>query len=190
MPRTEDQASEFRVAVGDYVLGCTCDGLPLLFEQFASHAALLEQFTVGSGTPCCLTVSRAAEEWPFLVVAQGYHPAGGGFGPAVLLVAATQRLFVGAGERILAYDLTAPRRLWIDSAESGLLGWAQHGEVILMSAELELAAWTTTGEKLWTTFVEPPWNMRVDGEQVRLAVMGSECTFALRTGPDASTRSV
>jgi hypothetical protein len=188
MTRNEDQASEFRVAVGEYVMGCTCDGLPLLFDEYASHATLLERFAIESGTPCCMTVRRSAESWPFLVVAQGYHPAGGGFGPSLLLVPSTQRLFVGAGERILAYDLAAPRRLWIDGAESGLMGWAQHGDVILMSAELELAAWTTAGEKLWTTFVEPPWSVAVDGDTVRLDVMGTARTFPLHGGPDVPAR--
>ena len=186
MTGTEDQASEFRVAVGHYVLGCTCDGLPLLFDEYASHAALVERFAIEAGTPCCMTVRRNGERWPFLVVAQGYHPAGGGFGPALLLVPETQRLFVGAGERILAYDLGSLRRLWIDGAESGLTGWAQHGDVVLMSAELELAAWTTAGEKLWTTFVEPPWTFAVEEGAVRLDAMGAQRTFSLHAGPDTA----
>jgi len=90
---------------------------------------------------------------------------------------------VGAGERVVAYDLATPRRLWVDGADTGFLGWAQHGDVVVMSAELELAAWTTRGEKLWSTFVEPPWDYTVVGDTIRLDVMGNERSFLLRGGP-------
>jgi hypothetical protein len=52
-----------------------------------------------------------------------------------------------------------------------------------MSAELELAAWTTGGAKLWTTFVEPPWSYRVADGLVILDVMGDERTIGLSGGP-------
>jgi hypothetical protein len=47
---------------------------------------------------------------------------------------------------------------------------------------LELAAWSTDGAKLWTTFVEPPWS-HVTAGQVVLDVMGAVRTFNLRSGP-------
>ena len=79
-----------------------------------------------------------------------------GFDPGLLLVPETGVLFLGAGERLLAYGLDQPRRLWEDTAEVGFWGWGRFGETVLMSAELELAAWDTSGRKLWTTSVEPP----------------------------------
>jgi hypothetical protein len=58
------------------------------------------------------------------------------------------------------------------------------GDVVFMSAELELAAWSTNGEKLWTMFVEPPWSYEVtDSDEVRLDVMGTITTFDKRQGP-------
>lgn len=57
-----------------------------------------------------------------------------------------------------------------------------------MAAELELAAWDIRARKLWTTFVEPPWDYAVRDGIVHLDVMGSESTFALATGP-TSVRS-
>src|SRR6266571_2234442 len=66
-----------------------------------------------------------------------------------VLVPETKLLFLGAGERILAYRLDPPTRLWDDRADTGFLGWEQHGDTILLAAELEFAAWTTAGEKLW-----------------------------------------
>ena len=183
MPRRHDLPGEFRVVLGRYALGCVPDGLPSLFNEYVRRAALAERFALDEANLCCVTVRRTPEEWPFLVVAQSFSPAGSGFEPGVLLVPETDRLFVGAGERILAYDLTTPRRLWEDSADTGFWGWARHSDIVVMSAELELAAWTTAGEKLWTTFVEPPWTYSVQGETVRLDVMGNQQTFSIRTGP-------
>jgi hypothetical protein len=49
----------------------------------------------------------------------------------------------------------------------------QHADTILLSAELEFAAWSTSGQKLWTMFVEPPWHYTIDGDTVELDVMGN-----------------
>lgn len=65
----------------------------------------------------------------------------------------------------------------------GFWAWARHGDVIAMSAELELAAWDLTGQKLWTTFAEPPWDYRVVDSEVELDVMGCASTFPLVSGP-------
>ena len=121
--------------------------------------------------------------WPVLVVAQRFEPFSGGFDPGVLLVPESKVLFVGAGRRLLAYTLDGPRRLWEDEAETGFWGWQRHHDGVLMSAELELAAWDITGTKLWTTFVEPPWSYNVAGYDVRLDVMGRESSFPLDKGP-------
>jgi hypothetical protein len=51
-----------------------------------------------------------------------------------------------------------------------------------MSAELELAAWDTHGRKLWTRFVEPPWAYTVNGDTIRLDVMGDVSHLRLETG--------
>ena len=183
MARSDGQTARFEVALGDYILGCTPDGLPPLFDEDSQRAGLVEKFALDEEDLCCLTVSRSGEPWPFLVVAQGFAPAGWGFEPGLLLIPEAKRLFVGAGERIIAYDLAVPRRLWLDSAYGGFYAWAQHGDVVVMSAELELAAWKVSGEKLWTTSVEPPWWYRVDCETLRLDVMGDVRQFPLLSGP-------
>jgi hypothetical protein len=104
--------------------------------------------------------------------------------PGILLVPAQRQLFIGAGTRLLAYHARsgAWQRSWIDDAELGFWRWRQHGDVVVMSAELELAVWTTDGTKLWTTFVEPPWSYQVEADQVVLDVMGAVRTFDLRRG--------
>jgi hypothetical protein len=52
-----------------------------------------------------------------------------------------------------------------------------------MAAELELAAWNTYATKLWSTFVEPPWNYSINHGLVQLDVMDTITTFPVRQGP-------
>lgn len=93
-------------------------------------------------------------------------------------------VFIGAGTRLLAYQLKPrPSRLWVDEADLGFLQWSVHTGAVLMAAELELAAWTPDGRKLWSTFVEPPWDFDVDGSVVRATVMGSSAEFSITGGP-------
>jgi hypothetical protein len=111
--------------------------------------------------------------WPELVVSQRFSPgAEAGFHPGILLVPETKLLLVGAGGRLLAYDLSRFALLWEDVADTGFWGWCRHRDVIVMSAELELAAWDLAGKKLWSTFVEPPWNYSVEEMALKLDVMG------------------
>lgn len=175
---------EFKITVGNHVLGLVPSGLPSLYGEYRAHAIVADEFALDGPGLCCITVARGGD-WPFLIVAQSTgRPAGQT--PGALLAADQDKLFVGAGERLLAYDLREPRRLWADSAEAGFWGWSRHGDVVLMAAELEFAAWTAAGEKLWTTFVEPPWTFQVEGETVRLDVMGAVEQFPLRAGRRSS----
>lgn len=119
------------------------------------------------------------------MVTQRFSPAVGGFSPGVLVVPETNVVFIGAGTRLLAYQRTADHwtRRWEDTADVGFRGWQRHGSVIVMSAEIEMAAWTVDGVKVWTTFVEPPWSYDVTDGTVRLDVMGTITSFALENGP-------
>jgi hypothetical protein len=65
----------------------------------------------------------------------------------------------------------------------GFWAWRRHGEVVLMSAEIELAAWTLVGVMIWTMSVEPPWTYEVADGMVRLDVMGTISSFPLESGP-------
>src|SRR4051812_15741233 len=175
----------FRVAIGEYSLLVHRGPLPGMYGEYRRHAALAEEFGLDSAEGEARFVAVAtAHDWPSLVVAQRFEPCVAGFDPGVLLVPETGVLFVGAGTRLLAYRLDGPERLWEDQADVGFWRWAQHGAYVLMSAELELAAWDTRGRKLWTTFVEPPWQYRVEGDQVRLDVMGRLSSFPLASGPE------
>lgn len=160
------------------------EGLPAIFDEYKKHAALCDELEIaaGAGPKCFVAASRSAGDWPELVVAQRYEPAEG-FHPGVALVTEKRLLFVGAGQRLLAYRLGPhPERLWQDWAAMGFREWRVHGPFVLMAAELELAAWRTDGEKLWSRFVEPPWTYAIHNDHIRLNVMGEESEFPLASG--------
>jgi len=172
-----------RVSVGEYELCCQEDAWPpnLADDQ---PTTLVEEFAEADAdgrAAFSVSVGRTLEP-PFLVVVQRYSPSGPGFSPGVLLVPETHRLFIGAGQRLLGYDLSGPARLWEDETNCGFWSWARHGHVVLMSAELELAAWDIDGSKLWTRCVEPPWQYSVEGERICVDVMGTESCVNLLSG--------
>ncbi len=167
----------FSVSLGEYEADCQGDSLPdLMLATYRGRAALAEHFErpeVEDGSRCFIALRRRGAAWPYLVVTQRYSPAGYGFAPGLLLVPEAHRLFIGAGCRLLAYDLSRPARLWEDIADTGFWFWSRYDEVVLMAAELELAAWDIQGRKLWSRFVEPPWEYRIEGRVVVLDVMGT-----------------
>ncbi len=132
-----------------------------------------------------LSVGLSDGSWPFLILRHsGTVPwAEDTLRLDVALIPETHILFVGAHSAVWAYDLRQPARLWTDTAEMGFLGWQRHGEAVVMSAELELAAWDLQGHKLWSTFVEPPYDYTIVDNRVQLTVMGVLTTFPLDRGP-------
>jgi hypothetical protein len=119
------------------------------------------------------------------VVVASCDPCSGGFRPGVLVVQDPGRVFVGAGTQILCYrgDDGQWKRQWRDDTSVGFWEWRQHGGVVLMSAELELAAWTRAGDLLWRTNVEPPWSYVVREATLHLDFMGRTSQFSLDLGP-------
>lgn len=178
----------FTVCIGNYSLILQDRGLPSMADEYAKRASLNEHFETSDdcGEWCYVAISNTKRtEWPFLTVTQRYSPSTAGFEPGVILIPETQKLFIGAGERLLAYDLGQPKRLWEDNADTGFWCWARHNDTIIMSAELELAAWNVSATKLWSTFVEPPWDDTVSEGTVNLDVMGVKSRFDLIAGPNA-----
>ena len=178
----------FRVSVGEYEICCQADGLPeMMLSEYQQCAPLVEHFDLADdagSSVCFVSVSRCGT-WPFLVVTQRYAPAGLGFRPGLLLAPEAHRLFLGAGHRLVAYDLSLPARLWEDEAHCGFWSWSRHGSIVLMAGELELAAWDVSGRKLWSHYVEPPWGYKVAGEIISLDVMGAMSRVHLQTGQPA-----
>jgi hypothetical protein len=163
---------------------------PTILSAYRQHADLAEDFPVTQDTSgeegyFFVAVNDSGGDWPRLVVTQRYAPSRAGFTPGLLHVPEQRQLFLGAGTRLVAYEARSGRwrRCWVDEAQVGFWSWRQHGDVVNMSAELEIAAWRTDGTKLWTAFAEPPWSYRVVSDQVELDVMGTVRTFPLGTGP-------
>ncbi|HXE53960.1 MAG TPA: hypothetical protein VN541_13140 [Tepidisphaeraceae bacterium] len=174
----------FTINVGQYALTVQRGSLPTIYGDYKKHAKLCEEFALRphEGELCFVSVSKA-RQWPFLVVAQRFELSDGGFDPAALLVEQFGTLFLGAGRRLLGYRLLAPNRIFEDKTDAGFLEWEQHGKVILMSGELELAAWDVWGNKLWTMPLQPAWEYHVEGDEVHLDVLGRRTVFDLHKGP-------
>lgn len=115
------------VSINKYIVLCENDGLPEIYADYKRSAKVVEEFDLReSGGNLCFVGIQSDTGWPFLVIAQRYSPAGYGFNPGVQLVEETGVLFIGAGERLLAYDLRSAVRLWEDSADMGFWGWSSH----------------------------------------------------------------
>lgn len=166
----------------------TASSLPTIASSYREHAELHDDFSEpasrdGQGF-FFVAIGRATEDWPGLVITQQFSPSEGGFSPGVLVIPETNIAFIGAGTRLLCYQHLSGRwtRLWEDDADVGFWGWRRHGDVVVMSAEIEMTAWNVSGARLWTTFVEPPWSYEVIDGTVQLDVMGTKTSFTLDTG--------
>ncbi len=161
-------------------IGDICSG-----TRSAGPETYVEKFDIKNpkGEFVTHSIFSEANTYPDLMVIQKSIPSPSDtFCPGILITTNTHLAFIGAGERLLCYDLIEKVRLWEDRAEFGFFQWQQFGDIVVLSAELEMAAWDDTGKKLWRAFVEPPWHYRVDGETVMLDVMGQIENFNIRTG--------
>lgn len=183
-----DRMPMAEITLGDYRVLAAADSLPEIHSSYREHAVLAEEFDLDAtgGSLCFFAVGERDGDWPSLVVAQRYDPSGWGFNPGLLIVPETDVVFIGAGTRVLAYKHhPQPSRLWVDQAAIGFWGWSRVDDIVFMSAEIEFAAWSVDGRKLWTTYVEPPWTFTVSDGHVHLDVMGDKSSFPAATGPRA-----
>ncbi|HSU66382.1 MAG TPA: hypothetical protein VLJ39_05905 [Tepidisphaeraceae bacterium] len=174
----------FTITVGDYAVTVQQGTIPTIYGDYKKHAKLAEEFALRPhvGELCFVSVSNNGR-WPVLVVAQRFELAEAGFDPAALLVPETKTLFIGAGRRLLAYQLEPAKRIWEETVDSGFWEWGRHGEMILMSGELELAAYDLNGHKLWNLPVQPAWDYHFDRGQIHLDVLGRRTVFSAVEGP-------
>lgn len=173
----------FSISLADFTLTCHTGPMPKYAIDHSERATLVEEFDENSSEDdlCMLTVARGFG-WPFLIVKQTCERPGI-FGPCALLVPESELLFLGVGERLLAYNLNPPARLWEDSTDCGIWRWDRRGDYVILSGELELATWDIRGKKRWSMYVEPPWGYSVVGDRIRLDVMGTISNFPMETGP-------
>lgn len=175
----------FAVPIGSYELLCTSGKEPDLFEMYIERTKLFEDINDSSdqyARTCFIAVYRHNQAQAALTLKLTYEPAGGVY-PSVLLVEETNVLFVGAGETLLAYQLNESTKLWHDTNDSGFHGWERHGNFVLMSAELEVAAWDIHGKKLWSMFAEPPYDFKVRDGIVYMNRMDEQLIFPIHKGP-------
>jgi len=182
----------FRITLDGYTVGIS-DTMPDIYGHYCRHAQLVEVFEGDKwesyeSSSLFLLVARG-NALPFLVVTQKYSAGPDqGFHPGVVLVPETHTLFIGAGERLLAYRLEPVEKLWEEYTMMGFWGWERYRERVIMSAEMELAAWDSHGHKRWSLSVEPPWSYHIEGDTIQLEVMGQPSSFSLQEGPPPPSR--
>ncbi|GCE14137.1 hypothetical protein [Tengunoibacter tsumagoiensis] len=118
-----------------------------------------------------------------LTLLLGYSPSDPAFYPELLYVPESQILFIRAGEKILAYQLQVPQKLFELSVDIGFLSWERYSNYIIMVAEMRMTVWNLAGEQLWTLFVEQPWSYHCHHEMMSFIKDEQVYTFPVATGP-------
>ena len=117
----------FSISCDRYTVSCEVWELPFLHEEYRKCARLVEEIGLEETEGDIWFIAVADDSnLPFLVVIQRFSPAEPCFSPGILLIPETKLLLIGAGERLLAYDLAKPARLWEDKADTGFWRWKRH----------------------------------------------------------------
>jgi hypothetical protein len=164
---------KYRISVEQYKL-------PELYTYYVNNAQLVEEYDLDNRDGEIFYISvGTGEGWDFLSVAQRYEPSEGGFYPGFLILPETDILFIGAGQRILLYDLKQVKKIDEDFYNEGFLGWIRYKDYVIMLAELDVTCWRSNGEKIWSRFVEPPYNVEFEDDKIILDVMGNKIRFEI-----------
>ena len=104
-----------------------------------SHpAALFEEFDLDSAEDICtITITKEGTPTPLLLVAVPTMSEVGTSTICAALVAETDRAFIGVHQRLLAYDLSQPVRLWEDATDHACPTAGGNGE----ASSLWQASW-------------------------------------------------
>jgi hypothetical protein len=178
--------SMFTITIGRYRVASELDQLPSIYATYRARAALCDELELNAPGRLWFLAVGTETDWPGLVVAQRFHSGEErGGDPEALLIPETDLVLLGAGQRVVAYTLRKHQRLWADSARAGFFGWRRYGDVVLMLAAGEIAAWDLRGRKLWAVPVDSPWYHHVDEqyESIQLDTRGRRFEFPLKTGP-------
>jgi hypothetical protein len=184
-----ERYTTMQFSIGDWEVTTMVDGLPSLYNEYLSHANFVNQIELKDTDQSGVwfiglrnVKIESNQDWPTIVIAQRYEPSGCGFPPGALLTPDTSVLFLGAGTRILIFNLETRKLVSEDYVAVGFWGWEQHESIVLMSSELEFAAWDNNGRKLWSKSVEPPWSYKSIGNKINLDIMGQFTQFDIKTG--------
>ena len=190
----------YRISIGRYTVSVASASGPVANDLIACHALLHDDLSDPSTREdrwCWFAVERSTGEVLLSVTATG-EATGGPDVAGIQLIPETDRLLVAAADTLACYDLAQPRRLWRDRA-FWFRRWLRCGDVLLMQAEYELAAYDLSGDRLWSTQADFPYELEFTGTRLRLvspppppppdgAGYVPEGSFELRRGPDAPDR--
>ncbi|WP_198104516.1 hypothetical protein, partial [Clostridioides difficile] len=86
-------------------------------------------------------------------------------------------------ESLAIYDLEKVECTHLDLTPYAFTSWSRHEDIVVMSGELEIAAYDLRGQRLWAATIEPPWDYGVQGDSMFTIAMGHKTEFPLREGP-------
>jgi hypothetical protein len=137
--------------------------------------------------PAFVAVRHIGADWPFLVVVQSYAAHAVATDCGAVLVPETRRLFLAAGERLLAYDITPdqPRRLWEDTAECGFWNWRVHDGLVLMAAGIGVCRVGQPGHQTLVDFCRTALELPHRGRNGHVGCDGPAFTFLAAWRPFA-----
>lgn len=168
---------------GKYELTIHIEDEPAGFKEWLQSADFtdVEDFRKDE-TPIYVRVYHELSEEVFVIVFSSNPIGYAGFEPGFLVIPESQTLFIGAGTRAKTYNLKFKRKQFEKEFSCGFWGWARHKNLVIMQEELEFGVYTLNGLEKWSTFVEPPWEYEIEGDWVKLDVMGNVSYRHLETG--------
>lgn len=174
---------QFKFTCGAYTMSLA-DSLPPMYYSYCQCAQLVDTFEIeGSYSSLCYLSVARGHGWPFLIVAQRYSPGTqSGFYPGILFLPETNLLLLGAGERLLAYVLDEPGRLWEYELPGGFWQWERSQDRVIMSSENELAVWDIYGQKRWNFMLEPPWQYALEDDMIYVYMGDRQTTLHCEHG--------
>nr|BBH86415.1 hypothetical protein KTC_11660 [Thermosporothrix sp. COM3] len=174
----------FCFTVGEYRVSVS-NTFPSLFWEYHKKARIVEHIGDVTAENTFVILVAKGNAWPFLILI--LHVSVGeesGFNPGVFLLPETQTLFIGAGEILLIYHLEREQKIWEERIMGGFWGWHYVEPFVLLSAEIELSIWNKEGERLWETFVEPPWSYELEGDVIKVFYSNETRYYRLQDGTE------
>lgn len=182
----------FALNIDQYKFFLQSGELPQFYQEFYKDNAhyteeidldLIKEDPDGSNIGFIAVQEKQKHREYVIVIAVGYDPSEPVFHPEILFIPEEKTLFVGAGEKVHIYALDEPGKIFEGEAHTGFLSWDRIDNYVIMSAEMGIAAFETTGKQLWSQFLLPPWEYSVKDAVMNLVVGENTFTFPITAGP-------
>ncbi|PZR31072.1 MAG: hypothetical protein DI538_21615 [Azospira oryzae] len=159
-----------KFSVDDYLIEVWWGKPPVIMDYYRKHSIFIDEKDLSNqGTEFYVIISKGILHPSYSIIAFSSDPIGyAGFNPGIHYEKSSDTLFIGAGTTIKTYRLFDNKKIFQKNHGFGFWGWSKHGDYIIQQEETELGVFNLKGEKLWETFVSPPYEFNIDGEDIIL----------------------